>query len=484
MRNIDKTLKVLSKLNSSSAFNWSNFEKFINSPYFNKSQELLQMIRLIKKRIRSINNFAELELSKEKSYSNIFKNARERQRCEKNLWQLLNKFVFLELPESEIYSDIALSHFYFINDLQECFNKHFENQQKLNAEKSLYTELDYWCEYNMFRYKYFFEIQNDPDRRRLIDNIALSNTLKNHELYHLINSLKLQCFFINDHNIIRTEIDNQNIEKLLKKTKKSVLFENYLVQSYYYCLKILKKTTAEKSYKKLRRLLEKHKFEAFDEQILLECAVNFCNLIINKGENDKYLKYLNESHKLNLIAINSTIFHTNGYLDTQRVKNIVTVGLLLNKVDWVEGFIQKYQKAFIPEHKANLYNFLMSQLSFIKKNYIEALDFLKKSNLKNNFFVISKSKLEIKILYEQLQLDQCNLDIFENAIGKFKVRISRLKKENTIPIDSYKNFTNIINQIQNTIDRDKLIKIRTKIVNTKLLAERKWLLEKVEAKLK
>ena len=107
--------------------------------------------------------------------------------------------------------------------------------------------------------------------------------------------------------------------------------------------------------------------------------------------------------------------------------------------------------------------------------------------LKNNFFAIDKSRLKIKTLYYQLQLEKCDIEDFENSIGTFSIQILRLRSDGLISSDhakSYNNFIRILKQLHNNIKPKRLESILKKAEEWKLLAERKWLIEKAKEKMK
>ena len=492
---------ILSILSSFERKKINKFKDFLNSPYHNKNKEVLDLFIGIQKHLLKRNDidrdkivdyffgvFFVSKYAKEGVTQKFLKN-KAQQSCAK-FHKLLEKFIVLESMElNEEYENLILSNYYSKNELNQCLERNFKKNVRRLERKTVSDGLNNFVIYNLYKDKYYYEIRKDTAKKGGIDNQSLQKAVFHLEVFYLIDRLQSQCLLVNDGNIIRTSFNEKRVTVALRDAEDPSVSKIPLVAAYYNCLKVLRDINDEESHNNLKEILSRTdlKFSEDDKRNLFDILINFYGLNINSG-NDKYLQRLFD---LNEMTIELDMFYFNGYLSTQRVKNIVTVALLLNKLDWVEGFVIKFKNKFNLVHREDLYNFSFAHLSFFKKEYNKANSYLDNVNVKeclrNNFFVIEKSKLEIKILYCQLELEKCEVDDFEKAISRFKGQIARLRSADLIPVahkKSYNNFIKILTQLYNNIEPKRLKNILKKAQEWKLLAERKWLIEKIEEKLK
>ena len=493
---------IFSILSSFEQKKLNKFKDFLNSPYHgNKYKELLDLFTGIQKYL-----LKRSDIDKDNIVDYFFtvyfvpKHANEN----KSIKSLKNKvqkscaffhekleefIVFESIEQNEEYKNLILSNYYQEKELDKCLERNFKKSIMKIEKKPINDGLDNFVMYNLYKDKYDYEIRKDIEKKKGIDNKNLQKAVFHLEVFYLIDRLKSQCFMVNDSNIIRTPFDETRVAAVLCEAEDLTVSKIPLVEAYYNCLKVLTDIGDKESYNNIKEILNRKdlKLPDLDKQNLFDILINFFTLNINSG-NDEYSELLFE---LNEMVIRSDLFYLNGCLDTQRVKNIVTAALWLNKLDWAEEFVIEFKNKFNPVHREDLYNFSFAHLSFFKKEYKKAHRYLDNVNLKerlrNKIFVIEKSKLKIKILYCQLELDECEVDDLEKAIEKFKGQISMLKKAGLIPFEheeSYNNFIRIISQLHNNIEREKIKKILKKAEEWKLLAERKWLTEKNKEKLK
>ncbi len=156
----------------------------------------------------------------------------------------------------------------------------------------------------------------------------------------------------------------------------------------------------------------------------------------------------------------------------------VVAGLRAGEEYWVEAFIEKYRN-YLPsdEHPDESYRLCCARLHFHRKQFQEALELIKGhfSNLTLNIFFRA---FEIQILYDT------GSPLFDARLESFKVFIHREKRISAEKKETYSRFANLLLQIRtssNQLNPKRVEKLLDKVRRSDGIAERAWLLEKLEA---
>ncbi len=202
---------------------------------------------------------------------------------------------------------------------------------------------------------------------------------------------------------------------------------------------------------------------------------NYLTFLHNAGSND-VIYFL---HKLNLESLKKGYLFYNGNLAQGVYLNLGTTAIRANELAWALPFITEYRtKCMGDQEEADIaYHLLIAKYHHRKKEYTKALQYLPTTspNLVRS--------LDIKTVEILCYFDMGD-DLFLYKLDAFKMHLSRGGK-NLISASTkefYNNFINILLQISNTApnDRERANKIITRIKSKSMLAEREWLMQKVE----
>jgi len=164
-------------------------------------------------------------------------------------------------------------------------------------------------------------------------------------------------------------------------------------------------------------------------------------------------------------------------------KNIVTMGLRVKAFDWVFQFLTNYKdKLEGAENSNDVYDYNMASYYFAIQEYDQALALLA-DQYEDIYYKIAARRMELKIYYETQS------DLLDPKIDSFKVYVFRLSKKQILDHkrSSNNHFINFLRQLRNprTIhDVRKLEKLEQKMLDTALLTEKDWLIDKVQEYLK
>ena len=225
---------------------------------------------------------------------------------------------------------------------------------------------------------------------------------------------------------------------------------------------------AEQHFVLLKEQLQLH-FDSFTKAEMKEAhkaAFNFCMRQIRKGKT----KYQQELLDLYLSAIKRKLLFENSYLSPWSFKNVVKLGLIMNRLDWTETFIERYAKELESRFQKDAYHYNLADLYYHKKAYAEAQGHLAQVEFSDVFYSLGTRLILAKIYYETGEEES-----LLSLIASFKIFLKRNQLISDKNKETYDNFLYFLHQL---VKGTKTTELETEIKATKLLADRTWLLEK------
>ncbi|MFZ1322644.1 MAG: hypothetical protein WAT71_13890 [Ignavibacteria bacterium] len=462
------------------------FEDFVNSPYFNKNKNVINLFAEIKKHAPE---FINENLEKEKVWKKLFPGKDYNYGIVKNiihdLTGLSEKFILLEQYSGEtLRCELDL--------IEAAFNR--------NIQKFTFGKMD--------QFEKRLKMENDPNKYSNINNLLLIAG----------NYYDSKASFILDYNL------KQNRENSLRLASEYWLY-NFLVHSFKlihnstaYEMRTtgpVRKTLLEKFFMKLKEhsileeLLLKEDKEQPQDNIskIVNCFFLMYNAVISKGdkaEYDKFNSYLSESielfsgHELqNMSACRHTcmlnlkisraketldwykflmeknvILLKNGLINDNVMTNVVNYSIALKETGFAEKFLNKYTGNLPADIRDNTYNYCMAKIHFGKSEFGKSLECLAKINEDNLM-----SKYFLKKLYLMIYYELNDYESFIYACDTF----AHFKKRNKIASETRaQEFSNFGSNIR------KLFKLRNKYDKFESLKLRKetgdqiWFIEKLD----
>lgn len=105
-------------------------------------------------------------------------------------------------------------------------------------------------------------------------------------------------------------------------------------------------------------------FSISEQRGMYVFAQNYCIKRINQGDSNA----LNDIFELYKLMVDNELIFEGNYVSQPDFKNIVTTGLRLGEVEWVNGFIEEFREKLNPEFSENAYTYSMAWIHFTKKN--------------------------------------------------------------------------------------------------------------------
>jgi len=480
MRNsqLANTLKLLD------SSQWEGFGRFICSPFFfseadKKDSEVLTLFSYLKSNMGRTNEHV---LAKEFVFQHIFPgkeyNGNALAKVMTSLHQLLKRFIaycYMN-SEDEFHQELALARFYRENQWEERFQSSIRKLEKKISEIIDRGEDFFWRQY-------LLQLQvhlNENYRNQRKGDLNLPALIQNLDYFYLLSKLKYQGVFEQQKKFVELDINEPVSTEYLRKTcSADVRTRLPMLACYEQILSLLhgEEDNIDEAIARYRELLDKNKsIIPMDELRHFHSFLrNFCTAQINSGK-PEYLPILFDIYQEHLDM--GTLYEKGGLL-AGTFLNIVVVGSRVGQYDWIKGFLESHKNRIIgTAYPKEVYNFNLAWYYFHRGKYDEAWSLIE-GNYEDIYYKLAAKRMEIKILYEQE-----NYDLIDSRINSFKVFISRATSRILSgEIKATHNaFISAVQQILSpaTLGNARRIeKIERKILEHQHIAEREWLLEKV-----
>ena len=292
--------------------------------------------------------------------------------------------------------------------------------------------------------------------------------------YYFIEKLKYCAAMLHYKNFLTVGGEVPLLEEILKYLERKAN-TNIPAIEIYRCI-ILSYTEEDGSahFNKLKELIVTHHklFELDEVKNMYVFAMNYCINQINFGKSD----YLKEILFLYKEALANDILLDDGQLSQWDYKNIVTTALRVKDFKWAEKFLHQYKPKLPKEDRKNAFTFNLARYYFATKNYDEVLQLLQEVQYNDIFYQLDAKTTLLKTYYElgEWQPLYSLKDSFRILLGR-KRAITPQQKSN------YLNLLNFSMRVfrADVKDASKLRKLKQEIVAANNVADKSWLMEKV-----
>jgi len=442
-------------------------KRFIQSPYFNENQFLIELFELLT---------VDIELDKKEIWNRIKPNASFndvlfRRLCS-DLFKLINDFIVIDQYKN---SPVSKN-----NDLLVYFNdknldKHFwgiEKIQRQQMNKSAIRDADYYL--NRLKLE---EVVDEKKVKsiQLTKQVNLEQSDKMLDCFYLSRKLKNYCNVLNYKNVLNLEINQFISDEIFSLVDEHEQLQEIPAISIYFKIACTLVYPEEEYYlDDLIKLLDQHgnAFPMLELRDMYIFAQNYCIKKINTGKQ----VYFEKLFRVYQVILKRGIIYNNGQLLPWDYKNIVSLGLRLKEFDFIEEFIDTQNKNLPVDFQSNAIIYNKANLHFYKKNYQQVIELLREVKYQDLYYELDCRWLLLKTYFE---LDEW--EAMSSLLESFRLYLIRNKLLSKRNQRQYLNLVKFSTRlIRLTLRDEKAIqKLRLKIIESKEVAERKWLLEKI-----
>ena len=447
--------------------------KYIQSPYFNRSEELVE---LFDRQVGAINRDNGINLEKEYLWKKIqpgkgYDDVRFRKYCS-DLLKLVEGYL-----AQQAYERNPLDYATYLMEsiskkkVPELFKTAIRAARRLSQKQPYRSATYYYHQYNIEKNLYnLTEFETKRSNRTNIEDIA-----SNLDVFYLAEKLRILCAAITQQTFVSHNYQFLFIEEIIKYVEE-IDYEQYPPIALYYQIYLtLTDTENEEHYFKLRALLDKYglQFQADEaKDVLYMAAQNYCIRKINKGNH----KFTEEIFSLYEDLIQKGILIADGELSPWYFKNIVVVALRLGKYEWTEAFINNYSEHLPEAFRVNAVTYNLAQVYFYQKKHDKVIQLLQEVEYDDVAYNLGSKAMLLATYYETEEIEPL-YSLFES----FRAYLNRHKD---IPVNRRRNYGNLIKftkKLTRTMpgDESAIKKLKEEIKSTKNIASVNWLKEKI-----
>jgi hypothetical protein len=173
-------------------------------------------------------------------------------------------------------------------------------------------------------------------------------------------------------------------------------------------------------------------------------------------------------------GIETKILFEGAFLSPWTFKNVVRLGLRLQKYDWTEHFIQQHSPQLEEKFRIDALHYNLADLYYYTNRFEAAMTQLQQVEFTDIHYNLDSKEMLAKIYYERNETEALRA-----LLSAFQIFLKR----NTIISDTVRQtYLNFIHVLQLLIknDKKKAAKLKENIQTLPQLAARKWLLEQYE----
>ena len=362
--------------------------------------------------------------------------------------------IFLAITKDSFYHKMALINFY----QEKRLDKYFENEVKqtiklTESKKESIKKLVSMIELNEKIYEYE-TFKNNRQANFQIVYDAIKNYSQVAEIIYKNYSL------ISINSDIKDNETTSILYRIHVFIQKLLLHHNNMYE-FEKCYNII--------------IENKNKIEDYE---LKDCIIFLISIAIRQVHDGT----ANAQHRLfNLYAFlidNNLVLEQDNTITAAIYKNITTIGLFLNKFDYVANFIETYKRNLPNEVQEDVYSYNKAHLLYYKNEYDKVLQLISTTKYKDVFYRLSSRVLLIKTYYALEKKDESYFDILNNSINAFKKYVYTNEELNDYYKTRYKNFIkSVLKLIQLNADKTQIQKFIEELNNNKDVLEHKWLID-------
>ena len=443
---------------------------FANSPIFNKSQALIDLLHYLLEALKK-----KQPPTKEAAFRHVFGTAafndHKVRLVMSDLLKLVEDFiVYRQSKKTQLSRSILLSTYYRKVDLEKHFDRtHRKAKQQLTLFP--YRNQEYFSLQNQLQWEQYEVVSS---KKRDID-MNLQELGQSFDIFYFSSRLRQACFLKAQQAFYDTPYDFSWIDQLIEHIQQKEWLSIPAISLYYYAYQLYVDIESSENFEALKQQILEYSplFPSEEIRDIYVLALNYCIRKVNAGQR----AYLKESLDLYKAGLASGCFLENGVLSKFTFSNIVAMGLMVKDFEWVATFIQNYKNSLKKQDRQSTFCLNMARLEYTSnQNYTEALTYLQKVSDKDLLHTLNAKILQLRIYFEIAAYDllESHLEAMVNFIRRKSVM--GYHKANFLHLIRY---TKKLLKL-NLYDKKAIAQLAAAIQTEEVLTEKTWLLEQIE----
>lgn len=344
-----------------------------------------------------------------------------------------------------------------------------EQQVLAMLEKEIVKNEDY--------YSIKYQLELELFKLQMMGNQPVRNNLQeamnNSSFVFVLSMLRYACNSVTHQNLFKTKYQVPFLETILAAIEQGNYATNSSIQLYYACYMALTEPEVDSHYERLKKYMIGYPdiLPADEFREVYGIAINYCIKRLNKGNS----YYIEEAFNLYMNGIDNKVLLENGYLSHFAYKNIVALGLHLEKFDEIETFIPKGEHLLDPKHRESYVHYNTANFYFATQDYNKAIKLLISMEYDDLFMTIGAKLLLLKIY-----VIEGNYDLLESFLHSFAQFVRRKSALSSSHKQSFLNTIRLTQKMVHAFTKKQKEALLEEVKATNPLPEKRWLLEQLE----
>lgn len=453
---------------------------FVNSPFFNKNDNLVKLWTFIQKYAPDFEHpkFTDLH-----AFNALFPKDKYRPevitKLLSKLFDLLKTFIaHYGLDEHEQPHQSAHDKFketlrlidFYTKRLPQYAQSAIAKAEQMRDELPLRDMTYYFNDFRLatLRSAYLSNIQDKQDS-------GLKDALQKSEIHYFMTQLYLACLAVNQRGIANLDTDLAFIDDLLHRiARHSYYLSIPPLAIWYECLMMLTQNDKKTHYQQIKNYLPacSRLFTPEDTRIIYTFLENNAKKI---SPNDH--EFYSELFELYDTQLRQGLIN---FFQPSLFKNMVVVALRLERFDWIKSLLDSRQNDMVLQYRDAVHQYIEVHLLFKQQKFEAALTALSRTDYGIDlFFKLDARRMHLKIFYE-LDYNSAFYDLI-NSFRKFLTDHKQLIAD--YHIQANRNFITLISRSYqlNKSDKKTTQKLQDDIyeLTAQQLPEKDWLLSKL-----
>ncbi len=469
--------KLLSLLQHLSGRQRSRLRKFLQSPYFNEQERVLQLFDLCDGALRQ-GPEAVAELDKTFVWAHLYPGERldeaQLRRLSSELTQLSLDFLAQEHRREHPAGDWLY--------LQQHLERPELHKHLGAVERRLQRYFDaadgpsdrMYLEQFHLHWNVFERASKGATNSGYLDNLLPAEY--HLDCFYLLQKLKMYVAGLSYRNIRSAERQPELPPGFWEYVADERFQNAPMLQIYRRVARCLEHRDQDEHFQALLEDLER-RGDAMAQEDLRACyhfAQNYCALKINEGKTNYYNAVFQVYNKM----IDRAVLLEDGQLAEGFFKNIITAGLRVQAFDWVERFIREYADFLPASIRENARSYNLANVYSHRRQYDKVIELLATVEYSDVTYALGGKLILLRTYYETDEYWA-----LDSLIQSFRTYLRRNKLISKSVLREYGNFLNTLKKLPSMHGASKpdIDRFRQKVLDNRALVSKKWLLEKIDA---
>jgi hypothetical protein len=375
----------------------TRFREFVFSPYFNKHRDVRALVKYLDGCYPELSAF---QCDRQRIFKKLFPDQAHDQGKLAVIFTYTYRLAEQFLAQEMLKTEAAETDQLVLRGIRQV--KAFGLYQKVLARSSRQLEKSHEQSSRHWWHRYKMALIQDNYLNHIVAKRDLSglNVMEEHlDRFFLAEKLKNAVEARVRRNMVKVKSESRMLDAAVREvaTHLDSYREVPAIYLYYKLYEMLGEQDHRFYYEALEELKnsESH-FPLAERASLYNYFQNYCIREINRNN----LQFLAELFQLYQSQLEQELLLEEGYLSEWHYKNIVTVGLRLQELDWVRDFISSYRDQLRPEVADNAYRFNLAAYYHEAKVYGKVLDLLTRVEYRDPRYNLGAKALLLRTYYE------------------------------------------------------------------------------------